>query len=162
MAYCYGNEEAASLLQDHRANIKVVDYFGNTPKDDYEKDHCKDGREAMNAESTSALDKVMLANDADMSLFLFMCQDGSSDMINAHLTKNPDDIVAQDFDGRSCLHILAKENRSDLVKQLVKKAGNRPFMNVDRYQRTPYNEAVLNGHTKIAEYLKQFKHVDHH
>lgn len=115
----------------------------------------------MSAQNTNTLEKVLWANDAEMSRFLFMCQDGSRDMIHAHLAKYPDHIVAQDFDGRSCLHILAKENRADLAKELIKKAGNRPFMKVDRYKRTPLTEAVMNGNSKIAEFLKQFKQVDY-
>jgi lysophospholipase len=56
-----------------------------------------------------------------------------------------------DYDKRQALHLAACEGKLELVRYLVENGG---VVNVkDRWGHTPYSEALLAGHTDVAQYL---------
>jgi ankyrin repeat protein len=59
-----------------------------------------------------------------------------------------------DYDGRTPLHIASSNNNYDIVSVLlsVKSIQVNP---IDNFEMTPYHDAMINKHTKVAELLKK-------
>ena len=56
-----------------------------------------------------------------------------------------------DYDGRTCLHLAAAENKMAVVKFLVSKNVN--LTPKDRWNNTPIDEAKRSGHTDMVNFL---------
>ncbi|XP_076332807.1 glutaminase liver isoform, mitochondrial-like isoform X2 [Tachypleus tridentatus] len=63
-----------------------------------------------------------------------------------------------DYDGRTALHLAAAEGHFECVQFLLKVCGvdHKPK---DRWAHTPYDEATLFGHPKVAEYLEKWETI---
>ena len=88
-----------------------------------------------------------------------MCQDNDIKAIHEHLKQYPDDFLQQDFDLRSCVHILAKGGHVETLKALIGDSHKhkRMVLKKDGYGRTPLDEASDNHHYNTAQYLHEIE-----
>ena len=60
---------------------------------------------------------------------------------------------AEDYDGRTALHVAAAEGHFEIVKFLLEVVQVNPEPQ-DRWGFTPHQEAIGFGHTMASEYMK--------
>ena len=67
------------------------------------------------------------------------------------LVANGVNLDEADYDGRTCIHLAASEGKVDVVNFLIAKKIN--INPVDRWGKTPYDDAKRHGHKQIAQIL---------
>lgn len=86
-------------------------------------DLCKEGSFDKLKEYFQNIDNSLKINELDegkMSLLMWACDRGSSDMVDFLITEHNADINLQDMDGQTCLHYAASCDHHDIVKFLLK------------------------------------------
>jgi glutaminase len=59
-----------------------------------------------------------------------------------------------DYDGRTPLHVAASNNNYEIVEVILNVKGIQPNP-VDNFEMTPFHDAMINKHFKVAELLKK-------
>lgn len=79
--------------------------------------------------------------------------EGNIDRLRDSLLACPGEDVAtmQDYDFRTPLHFAAKHGHADIVRFLIQRGANVNAM--DRWQQTPFYEAVTNLQIKVVKIL---------
>ncbi|XP_076354978.1 glutaminase liver isoform, mitochondrial-like isoform X1 [Tachypleus tridentatus] len=86
---------------------------------------------------------------------LFSAASGDVTAMRRHYLSGMD-MEQCDYDGRTALHLAAAEGHSECVSFLLKVCGveHQPK---DRWGHTPYDEAILFGHPKVAGILEKWE-----
>ena len=165
-----GHEEVVKLLLNSNADVQKRDRWGGLAA--YEsKRHghasitrilglAADGRyEQMDVDLSAAASarsapKQQSGSTTNAATLEVLAAAANGDVAELkRLKKKGADLASVDYDGRSAIHQAAQFGRLDATKFL---AGEKKInVNVqDNDHHTPLNDAVLNGHLEVAEFLK--------
>ena len=67
-----------------------------------------------------------------------------------------DNLFATNYDNRTALHLAASNGHFNVVKYLIEQGGENYINNTDRWNGTPYDDAVREGYYEMATYIKSF------
>ncbi len=71
--------------------------------------------------------------------------------VNIH---NNSEFCKGDYDNRTPLHLAASNGHLNVVKYLIEECGIINVNPIDRWNGTPYHDALREKHSEVAEYLK--------
>ncbi|PIK62887.1 putative L-asparaginase [Apostichopus japonicus] len=119
------------------------------------------GRIQENRLIQAVADTLLLTSEEDLkalsdSLFPpLMCAAARNGDLESlvHLKKCRGDLLCQDYDGRTALHIAAAEGNYEVVKFLLENGCSMYAM--DRFGHTPFLEAVLHAHFEVIRIMKE-------
>lgn len=150
LAACEGHVEAVKLLLKHKASVASVDRFGGTAMEDAVRHGRVDVQDLLR-EHGARLE--MSGRDYSGKL----CEAAASGDLEAIriLARNGVDLLANDYDGRTALHLAAANERVSVLEFLV---SHQPPINLnplDRFEDTPLGDAVRHAKPTAISMLEQ-------
>ena len=94
---------------------------------------------------------------SDSNILFYMASGGDlNGIIAMSLRSKPLNI--SDYDHRTLLHIAASEGHSDICNFLISKGHIDPNVK-DRWDNTPYDDAIREGHNDVLEVLQRYTNI---
>ena len=137
------------LLDKYGNSARGVEFFSKfTSKfnfhmfDNTENLHGKEDPRASNGNEEVAVEKIIhFSSLGDLSAL-------------KRLRPSADELVNQDYDKRTPLHLAASNGHLDVAEWIVDVVGLNHVNPVDRWSGTPYDDALREKHMDVAEYLR--------
>eukprot|EP00038_Savillea_parva_P031441 m.86598 g.86598 ORF g.86598 m.86598 type:complete len:1003 (-) comp9671_c0_seq2:75-3083(-) len=177
LAAAEGHVAVVAELLEAGADKSLVDRFGGTPLEDAKRYGYREvvdlleGRLSSAEASASDNDDLPRCHTPDRPATpefdpgasnreLLMAAECGDVVELQRLRRKGAHLDGADYDGRTALHLAAKNGHTDFLKTLVAYLDNVNVNAQDRFHETPYTEAMSSGHHEAAEYLRSLGGVE--